>query len=144
VEQRRGLRRVVSEIQFQRRRCSCVVFKYIKGQHDVYEVIESTFRSCNMSTGVLAKYTSGDDQVTLTEAKKYWFVCDVAGHCLGGMRFGIVAKGSNTTESPASAPQPEPPAPQQTNNNGAQAFRGLNMWDYLILFGVSIQLGLVQ
>ncbi|KAF8013445.1 hypothetical protein BT93_I1331 [Corymbia citriodora subsp. variegata] len=120
-----------------------LVFKYIKSQHDTYEVTESTFRSCDTSTGVLAKHTSGDDQVTLAEAKKYWFVCSVPGHCLGGMRFGIIAKGSNTTESPAPAPRSESPAPPQINNSGAQALRRLSTWDYLILVGGSIQLCLV-
>ncbi|XP_030522956.1 basic blue protein-like [Rhodamnia argentea] len=121
-----------------------LVFKYVKGQHDVYEVTESTFRSCDTSTGVLAKHTSGNDQVTLTEAKKYWFVCNVAGHCLGGMRFGIVVKGSITAESPAPAPQSGALAPPQINKNGDQALRGLSLWDYLILLGVSIQLCSVQ
>lgn len=115
-----------------------LAFKYIKGQHNTYEVTESTFRSCDTSTGVLAKHTSGNDQVTLTEAKKYWFVCSVLGHCLGGMRFGITVKESNTTESPPLAPQSGSPAPPQINDNGAQATRGLSRWDYLILFGVLI------
>lgn len=37
---------------------------------------------------MLARYESGNDQIVLTEAKKYWFICDVPGHCSGGMRFG--------------------------------------------------------
>ncbi|XP_056169992.1 basic blue protein-like isoform X1 [Syzygium oleosum] len=120
-----------------------LVFKYIKGQHNVYEVTESTFRSCDPSTGVLAKYTSGNDQVTLTETKKYWFVCNVPGHCLGGMRFGVVAKVSNNTGTPALVPQLGPPPPPQISKNGAYALRGLSTWDYLILFGVSFRLCLV-
>nr|GMC87423.1 Blue copper protein [Ipomoea batatas] len=66
-----------------------IVFKYVKGQHNVYEVTESTYESCDTSSGVLGKYESGNDQVKLKEARKYWFVCDKDGHCLGGMRFGI-------------------------------------------------------
>nr|GMC85319.1 Blue copper protein [Ipomoea batatas] len=66
-----------------------LVFKYVKGQHNVYEVTESTYESCDTSSGVLGKYESGNDQVKLKEARKYWFVCDKDGHCLGGMRFGI-------------------------------------------------------
>ncbi|XP_061364699.1 mavicyanin-like [Gastrolobium bilobum] len=72
-----------------------LVFKYVKGQHNVYEVKEDTFRSCDASSGVLAKYESGEDQVTLNEVKRYWFICNIAGHCLGGMRFGVLVKDSN-------------------------------------------------
>lgn len=62
----------------------------------MYEVTEKTFRSCDGSSGVLGKYESGEDQVVLKEVKRYWFICNIAGHCLGGMRFGIeVKKDSN-------------------------------------------------
>ncbi|KAF7841256.1 Blue copper protein [Senna tora] len=30
------------------------VFKYVKGEHNAYEVTEKTFRSCDTSSGVLA------------------------------------------------------------------------------------------
>ncbi|KAL2323998.1 hypothetical protein Fmac_023056 [Flemingia macrophylla] len=72
-----------------------LVFKYVKGEHNVYEVSEKTFRSCDASSGVLAKYESGEDEVKLNEVKKYWFICNIVGHCLGGMRFGIQVKGGN-------------------------------------------------
>jgi len=61
----------------------------------VYEVTEETFRSCDAGSGVLAKYESGEDEVALNEVKKYWFICNFAGHCLGGMRFGIEVKDGN-------------------------------------------------
>ncbi|CAN1748758.1 unnamed protein product [Linum perenne] len=65
-------------------------FKYTKSDHNVYEVTRQVFQSCNTSNGeVLAKYQSGDDQIQLREARKYWFICQVDGHCLGGMRLAI-------------------------------------------------------
>ncbi|XP_019432465.1 PREDICTED: basic blue protein-like [Lupinus angustifolius] len=77
-----------------------LVFRYVKEQHNVYEVTEDTFRSCNASSGVLVKYDSGEDRVKLNKVKKYWFICDIPGHCLGGMRFGIDARNSsNATNS---------------------------------------------
>ncbi|KAJ1436311.1 Phytocyanin domain [Sesbania bispinosa] len=86
-----------------------LVFRYLKGQHNVYEVTEETFRSCDASSGVLAKYESGEDQVVLNEVKRYWFICNIAGHCLGGMRFGIEAKdGNNVTPASNSADEPIP------------------------------------
>ncbi|XAR72686.1 hypothetical protein NMG60_11019412 [Bertholletia excelsa] len=84
-----------------------LVFKYVKGQHNAYEVTEKTYQTCNTSTGVLAKYESGNDEVNLTEAKKYWFICDKEGHCLGGMRFGIqVKEKANATGHNQSPPPP--------------------------------------
>lgn len=96
-----------------------LVFKYIKGAHNVYEVTQDTYRSCNGSSGVLAKYSSGKDEIKLTEAKEYWFICDIAGHCLGGMRFPVnltqassavpsTGTGNDTTRSPGSAIKPVP------------------------------------
>nr|POE81325.1 blue copper protein [Quercus suber] len=72
-------------------------FTYVKGQHNTYEVTEDTYRSCNVSSGVLAKYESGNDQIKLKQAKKYWFICNVPGHCLGGMRFSIDVKEASAT-----------------------------------------------
>ncbi|KAF8377789.1 hypothetical protein HHK36_031174 [Tetracentron sinense] len=82
------------------------------GQHNTFEVNEEAYRSCNSSTGVLAKYESGHDQVTLTEAKKYWFICDIAGHCLGGMRFSInVTEWRPNTNSTSTSEAPVQPCP---------------------------------
>ncbi|EEF41137.1 chemocyanin [Ricinus communis] len=95
-----------------------LVFKYVKGQHNVYEVMEGTYRSCDVSRGVIEKYESGKDEVRLTQQKKYWFICNVAGHCLGGMRFNIDVKASTSvpvpvpdTNSTSSPPTEQPPPP---------------------------------
>lgn len=70
----------------------------------MYEVAEDTYRSCDASSGVLAKYESGEDQVALDKVKRYWFICNIEGHCLGGMRFGIqVNEANNVTNSTAGA-----------------------------------------
>ncbi|KAF9594093.1 hypothetical protein IFM89_027384 [Coptis chinensis] len=94
-----------------------IVFKYVPGQHNTYEVTEDTYRSCNTSTGVLNIYESGNDQVSLRDVKKYWFICNVPGHCSGGMRFGIdVTKASSSPPSPA----PEITPPPNTGDKLAQ------------------------
>ncbi|CAN6181559.1 unnamed protein product [Urochloa humidicola] len=69
-----------------------LVFQYVSSQHNVYEVSESTYRSCDTgggNSGVRAKYTSGYDRVVLAEARSYWFICDFPGHCLGGMKLAV-------------------------------------------------------
>lgn len=121
------------------------VFKYLKTQHNVYEVTETTFRSCDPSSGVLNKYGTGDDQVALGEVRKYWFICNVEGHCLGGMRFGVEvgnktsSAGDGTPMSPQSPEQP-PPA----GSNGGNRARGSGKWNvgasYLVVFGTVLRL----
>ncbi|CAL1385132.1 unnamed protein product [Linum trigynum] len=66
-------------------------FKYSRSEHNVYEVTKEVYQSCNAtaSDGVLAKYQTGDDQIELKEARKYWFICEIDGHCFGGMRLAI-------------------------------------------------------
>ncbi|XP_020275555.1 basic blue protein-like [Asparagus officinalis] len=110
-----------------------LVFIYVKGQHNVYQVTEETYRSCNSSSGVKAIHDSGNDRVTLTEATQYWFICDTKGHCKGGMRFGIIVENSTVAKMP-SAPSPDdfmPPAPA---GNGAG--RGRSWWVLGVLFGL--------
>ncbi|XP_026432929.1 basic blue protein-like [Papaver somniferum] len=81
-------------------------FDYVKGQHNVKEVTEITFRTCDteISGAVLEKYESGHDKVCLTQARNYWFVCDVPGHCTGGMKFGIQVTNADTTAPHPCAP----------------------------------------
>ncbi|KAG0516251.1 hypothetical protein BDA96_10G345900 [Sorghum bicolor] len=70
-----------------------LVFQYVSTQHDLYEVTEEVYRSCDTTAGggngVRVKYTSGYDRVVLDEARGYWFICDFPGHCLGGMRLAV-------------------------------------------------------
>ncbi|GJM97420.1 hypothetical protein PR202_ga14345 [Eleusine coracana subsp. coracana] len=81
-----------------------LVFQYVSSQHNVYEVSESTYRSCDGNhKGVLAKYTSGLDKVVLGEARSYWFICEFPGHCLGGMKLAVNV---SAPSSPHAAPFP--------------------------------------
>lgn len=121
-----------------------VVFKYVKKQHDVYEVEEEAFRSCDASSGVLAKYDSGNDRVKLTEAKKYWFLCNVDGHCLGGMRFIIDVKQSSTHSdttdstnvSPSSQPNEIPATPPTSSSRGTLLSESWKTVIYVMAFGM--------
>ncbi|PKI52460.1 hypothetical protein CRG98_027152 [Punica granatum] len=126
-----------------------LVFKYLKSQHDVYEVTEPTFRSCDDSTGVLARYETGNDEVTLDQERKYWFICSIGGHCFGGMRFGVevnAASGSNNNSTNgASSPQAQPPPSTQgsDNDNGSSKLYGPRRWSLgvcLIVLAVLFEL----
>ncbi|PIA27793.1 hypothetical protein AQUCO_07500010v1 [Aquilegia coerulea] len=113
-----------------------LVFNYVQGQHNTYEVTEDTYRSCNSSTGILQMYDSGNDKVSLTEAKKYWFICNIPDHCRGGMKFGIEVKQGSS--NPGSTPQPPPPPPTQGSNNGYKIVQinGMVAWTLLAIFGI--------
>ncbi|CAK9315304.1 unnamed protein product [Citrullus colocynthis] len=96
-----------------------LVFNYLNNEHNVYEVIEETYRSCDASNGVLDEYDSGNDKIELKEARNYWFICNVAGHCLGGMRFGIEVKEANSSiHIPLNPLQSPPPKPSHASNCG--------------------------
>ena len=115
----------------------------MKGQHNTYEVTENTYRSCDVTSGVLAKYESGDDQVKLKQAKKYWFSCNVPGHCLGGMRFSIDVKETNATSgdnitNAALTPQME--SSSQINSCKSYAPIRWSMGINLVGFGISVRL----
>lgn len=123
----------------------CLVFKYVEGQHNAYEVEEKTFRSCDASSGVLAKYESGNDRVTLTEAKKYWYICNVSGHCLGGMRFSIDVKQANpssdnntgsTDGSPTSQPTELPATPPSSSSGRTLLSESWKTGIYTLVFGM--------
>ncbi|KAL5561221.1 hypothetical protein UlMin_030968 [Ulmus minor] len=121
-----------------------LVFNYVKGQHNAYEVVEKVYRSCDASSGVLAKYEGGNDRVELTEAKKYWFICDIKGHCLGGMKFSVDVKhaspSSNNTDSPDGSPSSQPTLnpviPPSSSCRGSLLIENLRIGIFVIAFGM--------
>lgn len=88
------------------------VFEYVKSQHNVYEVTEAAYRTCDATAAgaVLATYDTGFDKVALPEARSYWFICEIPGHCMGGMKLAV-----NVSAGPSGgggAPAPDaPPSP---------------------------------
>ncbi|KAH7518399.1 basic blue protein [Ziziphus jujuba] len=116
-----------------------LVFKYVKGQHDAYEVEEDTYRSCDGSSGVINKYESGSDRVELTQAKKYWFICNVDGHCLGGMRFSVDVQGFRPNSTDLSPTQQPVPAPPKSSTRSLRTHNWL-MGIYLLASGILLPL----
>ncbi|PUZ59058.1 hypothetical protein GQ55_4G011000 [Panicum hallii var. hallii] len=92
-----------------------LVFQYVSSQHNVYEVSEGTYWSCDTGgNGVRVKYTSGYDRVVLAEARTYWFICDFPDHCLGGMKVAV-------NVSAAAGPSPDVPRPSADGSNSNAA-----------------------
>ncbi|CAL5063110.1 unnamed protein product [Urochloa decumbens] len=79
-----------------------LVFNYVAAQHNVYRVTQDAFRDCEAAANeTMGSWATGHDLVNLTVPGDYYFICDVAGHCLGGMKFAVAV----------AAPPPPPPAP---------------------------------
>ncbi|RWW36914.1 hypothetical protein BHE74_00058022 [Ensete ventricosum] len=85
------------------------VFKYVQVQHNVYQVTQETYQSCDSNSGVIRTYDSGDDRVTLGEATIYWFICTITGHCQDGMKLAVSV--ANSSSDGGAAPSP----PEQGN-----------------------------
>ncbi|KAG0488429.1 hypothetical protein HPP92_006997 [Vanilla planifolia] len=93
-----------------------LVFSYVKGQHNVYHVMEEAFRSCNTTKGVIKTYASGNDRIELSNATTLYFICNIKGHCQGGMRLRITAErtaASGGAPTLLSSPPPMSPSPSQ-------------------------------
>ncbi|GLJ40277.1 hypothetical protein SUGI_0827460 [Cryptomeria japonica] len=93
-----------------------LVFRYNKEEHNVYEVDESVYRTCNVGQARVKMYLSGNDSVVLEEGKSYCFICAVSGHCSGGMRIQIPL--TLAYSHPPLSPPPSFP-PQFSNTSGA-------------------------
>ncbi|KAL6846685.1 hypothetical protein ACP4OV_024133 [Aristida adscensionis] len=89
-----------------------LVFSYVVPQHNVYRVTQEAFRTCEPAANQTVRvWASGRDIVNLTAPGDYYFICNVAGHCLGGMRLAVAvaAPPPPPPSPPASLPPPPPP-----------------------------------
>ncbi|KAL5206390.1 hypothetical protein ABZP36_034599 [Zizania latifolia] len=65
-------------------------------------------RAANQTMG---RWASGHDVVELTAPGDYYFICNVSGHCLGGMKFSVAV----------GEPLPPPSSPPPPVGSGAAA-----------------------
>ncbi|KAL1548328.1 Cupredoxin superfamily protein [Salvia divinorum] len=79
-------------------------FKYNQQFHNVMEVSQQDYESCNSSSPILT-YTTGHDSIELTSAGHRYFICSTPGHCNAGQKLAIVVHcRHDDNESP---PQPD-------------------------------------
>ncbi|CAN6175176.1 unnamed protein product [Urochloa humidicola] len=85
-----------------------LVFNYVAAQHNVYRVTQDAFRACEPAANqTMGSWATGHDFVNLTVPGDYYYICDVAGHCLGGMKFAVTVAAPTP---PPPVPSPPPPA----------------------------------
>ncbi|CAI0438414.1 unnamed protein product [Linum tenue] len=111
-------------------------FKYSRSEHNVYEVTKEVYQSCNAtaSDGVLAKYQTGDDQIELKEARKYWFICEIDGHCFGGMRLAIQVAQQQQQQSAAGTGDSSTGGSSSSASSGASNIIKYSLGRYCSLF----------
>ncbi|KAK2631370.1 hypothetical protein EUGRSUZ_L03012 [Eucalyptus grandis] len=78
-----------------------LVFNFNDGAHDVAEVTETAFNSCD-GTNTLSISTVPPARITLATAGQHFFICTVPGHCSSGQKVAI----NVTAPSPRHPPQP--------------------------------------
>ncbi|XP_021909800.1 mavicyanin-like [Carica papaya] len=66
-----------------------LVFDYNNKFHNVKQVSEQDFETCN-ATSPIATHTTGSDTVTLKKLGNYYFLCGFQGHCEAGQRIQLV------------------------------------------------------
>ncbi|VAI18557.1 unnamed protein product [Triticum turgidum subsp. durum] len=75
-----------------------LVFNYTSKAHTVTEVNKSGYDACTGGNS-LSNDDSGATTIMLTTPGVHYFICDVPGHCAGGMKLAVtvtVAGGSTT------------------------------------------------
>ncbi|CAM0908671.1 unnamed protein product [Alopecurus aequalis] len=115
-----------------------LVFNYVKSQHNVYEVTEAAYRTCDATApgAVLAMYDSGFDKIALPEANKtYYYICQIPNHCIGGMKLAVKVSGAAAGDTVGSPAVGAPPAP-----SAAAAARSWTAWTVLVVLGVALAL----
>lgn len=86
------------------------MFKYNEPSHTVVEVNGADFAACSIPEDSKVMGT-GQDQVTLTEAGRRWFVCNVGAHCKNGMKVKVNVLAAEEAAVAAEAPTATPPPP---------------------------------
>lgn len=83
------------------------VFRYSEGSHNVLEVDKQFFERCQ-APGNAAPLATGNDEITLSEPGKKWYICSFPNHCgSGNMKLAITV--SDQADGPSSPPPPPPP-----------------------------------
>ncbi|KAL3635501.1 hypothetical protein CASFOL_020048 [Castilleja foliolosa] len=97
-----------------------LLFEYTLN-HDVTEVTQPDFDSCNPNNPLQPPLSGGSTIITLSAAGSRYFICGTGGHCLAGMKLEIdtlaasspppAAPPTALSPPPTTAPSASPPAP---------------------------------
>ncbi|GFP79521.1 blue copper protein [Phtheirospermum japonicum] len=86
-----------------------LLFEYTLN-HDVTEVTQADFDSCNPNNPLQPPLRGGSSVITLSAPGSRYFICGTAGHCLAGMKLEIDTLAASAPP-PAAPPTVLPPPP---------------------------------
>ncbi|KAL5864013.1 hypothetical protein ACOSQ3_001527 [Xanthoceras sorbifolium] len=84
-----------------------LIFKYSNQYHNVKQVSQKDFLSCN-ATSPIATYATGSDSITLKSTGHYYFLCGFPGHCEAGQKFQILVTPTSLRRTPNTILSPSP------------------------------------
>ncbi|KAM7485559.1 hypothetical protein LguiA_001568 [Lonicera macranthoides] len=94
-----------------------LIFTYLPTYHNVMQVTNAAYKSCN-SSAPIATYRTGNDSITVTTGGHHYFLCGTPGHCQIGQKVDInVLLVSSMASTPSPMPSPSVPpvmVPQPT------------------------------
>ncbi|KAL5796715.1 hypothetical protein ACOSQ2_001535 [Xanthoceras sorbifolium] len=79
-----------------------IIFHYENTNHDLTEVTLEDYNSCNAASPI-AKYNSGNDNITFERPENYYFICGFPNHCQNGEK--VTVKIVQNPEPPIMAPK---------------------------------------
>ena len=79
------------------------MFNYARKAHTVTEVSKSGYASCSGSNA-LSNDDSGSTTVTLVSPGTHYFICNIPGHCAGGMKLAVTVAGGGSGSSSGATP----------------------------------------
>ncbi|KAL4355933.1 hypothetical protein HN51_027305 [Arachis hypogaea] len=65
-----------------------LTFKYSPSFHQLDEVCESDFNSCNSSKPI-QNYKDGNTKIALSKAGRFFFFCPIGNHCSRAMKLAV-------------------------------------------------------
>ena len=90
------------------------VFTYSPAYHNVMQVTNAAYETCN-SSAPIATYMTGNDSITVTTGGHHYFLCGFPSHCQSGQKFDInVLLGSSMASTPSPMPSPSVPPSEAT------------------------------
>ncbi|KAE8674339.1 Blue copper protein [Hibiscus syriacus] len=88
-----------------------LVFNFTTGTHNVAEVTEAAYDSCNAANPI-STLSTGPARITLNRTGDHYFICAVPGHCSAGQKLSVeVRNGTRNTTAPTTSPRPAPTIP---------------------------------
>ncbi|XP_039165068.1 stellacyanin-like [Eucalyptus grandis] len=95
-----------------------LVFNFNDGAHDVAEVTDTSFNSCD-GTNTLSIFTAPPARITLATAGQHFFICTVPGHCSLGQKVAINVTAPSPSGTPPSSSSAVPPPKAATPPSAA-------------------------